>query len=171
MKPACLCCASLFAIAPYLLIACSGSRPLPSEPPPRAPPREASAENTPEARLVFSNCYLGNFRFASAGYDESVGDGPRSSGASEPSCAINADCIAQQGVVTPGDGAVAMECERGNCSCHLEALAPPHTVAEFQFSATCSSPEVMQRLIREHCLAGMDVKSSSQVPDETPSRN
>jgi hypothetical protein len=26
----------------------------------------------------------------------------------------------------------------------------------------CSTPEVMQQLIRDHCLAGIDVKASSQ---------
>lgn len=155
-----LCRAAFLAFGQYL-VACGGSPPLPSEPPPRMPPGEPSSENTPDARPVFSNCLLGNSRFTGAGYEESLGDTRHSSGATEPSCIIGANCIGQQGVTTTGDGAVLMKCERGQCSCHLEALAPPHTVVEFQFAAGCSSPEVMRQLILDHCLAGMDVKDRS----------
>jgi hypothetical protein len=79
--------------------------------------------------------------------------------------------IAQQGITTSGDGAVVMSCEHGQCSCHLEALAPPNAVVEFHFAATCSSREVMRQLIRNHCLAGMDVEDGSHQTDETPKGN
>jgi hypothetical protein len=162
------CSITLLAVRLSLVIACGGSAPVPSDPPPRVPSGEASSEKPAAARPVFSNCRLGSFRFASAGHDENASGGPRRSGTSEPSCAINADCIAQQGRTAPGDGAVVMECANGNCSCRLEALSAPNTVVEFDFAAVCSTPEVMQQLIREHCLAGMDVKASSQLSAETP---
>jgi hypothetical protein len=153
---------ALLAFASCLVIDCGGSPVAPSEPPARASVGEPSSPSTPETRPVFSNCRLGSFRFASAGHDENTTGGSRRSGTSEPSCAINADCIAQQGKTTPGDGTVVMECERGECSCRLEALVPPNAVVEFHFAATCSSPDVMQQLMREHCLIGMDVHTPSQ---------
>ena len=153
---------ALLAFASCLVIDCGGSPVAPSEPPGSVSVGEPSSTNTPETRPAFSNCRLGSFRFASAGHDENTGAEPRRSGTSEPSCAINADCIGQQGKTTPGDGTVVMECERGECSCRLEALAPPQRIVEFRFSATCSSPEVMQQLMREHCLIGMDVHTPSQ---------
>jgi hypothetical protein len=138
-----------------------------SEPSPKKPAGEQSSLNPPEARPVFSNCLLGNSRFRSAGHEDSLGDSRDSSAPSEPSCAIGANCIAQQGVASAGDGTVFMECKHGQCSCHLQALTAPHTVADFQFTAKCSSPELMRQLIRDHCLAGMDVKDPSDVPAET----
>jgi hypothetical protein len=161
VKPLRVCRTALLAMGPYLVLACGGSPVAPPEPPVRVPD-EPSSESSSEARPVFANCRLGSFRFASAGHDESVSGAARSAGSNEPNCAINADCIAQQGVTTHGDGAVAMECARGDCACRLESRTPPNTVVEFRFAATCSTPEVMERLIREHCLAGMDVKPASQ---------
>lgn len=171
MNPARLCHAALLAVGLYLVVACGSSRPVPSEAPQKTPPGKPSSEDTPKARPVFSNCLLGNSKFSNAGYAESLGDTRHSSNPSEPNCVIGANCIAQQGVTTSGDGAVLMKCERGQCSCHLEALAAPHTVVEFQFAANCSSPEVMRQLIRDHCLAGMDVKDRAHLPDETPNEN
>jgi hypothetical protein len=157
---------------PCWFVACGGSRQVPSEPrPPKVLPGERSSESTSEARPVFSNCFLGNSRFTSSGYEESLGDTRHSSDSSEPSCAIGANCIAQQGVATPGDGGVLMTCERGQCSCHLEALTPPHTVVDFRFAAKCSSPEAMRQLILDHCLAGMDVEDPAHLPGETPNEH
>lgn len=152
---------ALLAYASCLVIDCGGSPVEPFEPPARISVGRPSSTNTPETRPVFSNCRLGSFRFASAGHDENTTGSPRRSGTLEPSCAINADCIAEQGKTTPGDGTVIMECEGGNCSCRLEALAPPSTVVQFGFVASCSTPEVMQQLIKDHCLIGMDVRTSS----------
>lgn len=152
---------ALLAFASCLVIDCVGSPVAPSEPPARVSVGEPSSTATPETRPVFSNCRLGSFRFASAGHDENTTGGPRHSGTAEPSCAINADCIAQQGKTAPGDGTVVMECERGECSCRLEALAPPQRIVEFSFVARCTTPKVMQQLIKDHCLVGMDVRTSS----------
>lgn len=171
VKPARLCRTALLVVAPYLVVACGGSRPVLSEPQPKVAPGDPSSENTSGARPVFSNCLLGNSRFTSAGHEENPGDTRHGSRPSEPSCVIGANCVARQGVTTPGDGSVLMKCERGKCSCHLEALAPPHTAVDFRFAASCSSPEVMRQLIRDHCLAGMDVKERSHLPDATPNEN
>jgi hypothetical protein len=156
------CSIALRAITLSVVMACAGATSTPPELPPRASSEKVAA------RPVFANCRLGSFRFASEGHDEHGSGDPRPAAPSEPSCAINADCIAQQGRTTPGDGAVVMECASGNCSCRLESLAAPKTVLEFDFVASCSSPEVMQQLIRDHCLAGMDVEPSSQGSAETP---
>jgi hypothetical protein len=157
-----ICGIALRAISISVVMACASATSVPPELPPRASSEKAAA------RPVFANCRLGTFRFASEGHNEHGSDDRRPSEPSEPSCAINADCIAEQGRTTPGDGAVVMECASGNCSCRLEALAAPKTVFEFDFVASCSTPEVMQQLIRDHCLADMDVEPSSQGSAETP---
>jgi hypothetical protein len=146
----------LLAVGPYLaVIACSGSRPTPSEAPPKTPLVEPGVEKTPKAPLVFSNCYLGNSTIS--GSSCQAGASHRCPPPSEPSCSINADCIQEQGVTDPRDGSVYMDCKEGRCLCHLRAHAPPETVVEFEFAASCSSIEVMRQLMRDHCLAGMEV--------------
>ena len=55
-------------------------------------------------------------------------------------------------------------CSAGGCSCTLESLASPSAVLTFDFVATCSSPEVMRRLMREHCLKGMELEPESPQP-------
>lgn len=171
VKPTRLCRFAPLAFALYLVVACGGSRPVLSEPQPNVRPGDPSSENAPGTRPVFSNCLLSNSRFTSTGHEESLGDTRHSSRPSEPSCVIGANCVARQGVTTSGDGSVLMKCERGKCSCHLEALAPPHGAVDFEFAASCSSPEVMRQLIRNQCLAGMDVKERSHLPDATPNEN
>jgi hypothetical protein len=61
-------------------------------------------------------------------------------------------------------GSVYMDCKEGRCSCHLRAHAPPETVVQFEFAASCSSTEVMRQLMRDHCVTGMEVL-------EAPSEN
>jgi hypothetical protein len=145
----------LLAVGQYLIVACSGSRPVPSDPPSKTPPAEPTPEKIPDARLVFSNCYLGNSTIS--GSSCKAGPSHRCPPPSEPSCSINADCIQEQGVIDPRDGSVYMDCKEGRCLCHLRAHAPPETVVEFEFAASCSSIDVMRQLMRDHCLAGMEV--------------
>jgi hypothetical protein len=172
VKPDRLCRTLLLAVGPYVaVVACSGSRPVPSEPPPKTRPAEPTSEKTPDARLVFSNCHLGNAIFEGTRCQEGPSGGRRCPPPSEPSCTINASCIKQQGVITPRDGSVYMDCKEGRCSCHLRAHAPPETVVEFEFAASCSSLEVMRQLMRDHCLAGMEVIPRSGVPDAAPGEN
>lgn len=93
--------------------------------------------------------------------------GYRNGSPSEPSCTINASCIQQQGVIDPRDGSVYMDCKEGRCLCHLESHAEPRAVLEFEFAASCSSIEVMQQLMRDHCLAGMEVFPRAAESEET----
>lgn len=171
MKADRLCRAVLLALGPYLgVVACSGSRPAPSEPPPRTATTEPSVEKTPEARLVFSNCRLGNSTRSGSSCREGPSGGRRCPPPSEPSCTINASCIQQQGVIDPRDGSVYMDCKDGRCLCHLESHTPPRAVVEFEFAASCASVEVMQQLMRDHCLAGMEVLPEAGNQKSGPAR-
>jgi hypothetical protein len=51
VNPACLCGIALLAAGPYSVVACRGSRPVLSEPPPKAASGEPSSESAHEARL------------------------------------------------------------------------------------------------------------------------
>jgi hypothetical protein len=71
--------------------------------------------------------------------------------------------------LVPRDGSVYMDCKEGRCLCHLESHTPPRAVVEFEFAASCSSVEVMRQLMRDHCLAGMEVLPRAGESEERPS--
>ena len=71
-------------------------------------------------------------------------------------CSYNAECVAEQGVESPGDGFVELECRTGDeCSCRIEASAPASPAVTFSFQASCKTLEESKRLMLDHCMRGM----------------
>ena len=68
-------------------------------------------------------------------------------------CYVNAECVSEQGVTTPGDGSVELQCEGHDCVCRVQIFGPPPTSYEKRFDAECESSDQQDQLLRERCLS------------------
>lgn len=123
------------------VIACGSPPPAQSAPPPPTP--------------VLSNCVLHAGEAATASRTDVTPEGQDTVNI-ESVCSYNAECVAEQGVETPGDGFVELECRAdGECSCRVEPSAPASSAVTFSFRASCQTLEESERLMLDHCLKGM----------------
>jgi hypothetical protein len=78
---------------------------------------------------------------------------------SKAECSFNAECVRRQGISSPGDGNVSLECVGKRCICSLKPLsrsARP-TIFSFESDTPCSTGDMAERLILERCMAGLTV--------------
>ena len=81
----------------------------------------------------------------------------------EGSCWADAECLTDAG--DDVEAVVSMVCNKsGQCACRLRQKIPPVQHVEFQFPATCTSDEAVEKLMLEHCMKGMQMAAPS--PEE-----
>jgi hypothetical protein len=74
----------------------------------------------------------------------------------DSACSYDAECVAERGVETPGDGFVALRCGTGgDCSCRIEPSAPASAAVTFSFRSSCTTLDEGRRLMLDHCMKGM----------------
>lgn len=79
------------------------------------------------------------------------------------SCDFNAECVARHGKTSPTDGFADLECLDFKCTCKVNAIRQTPIVFSFTTTVSCSTQEIAQSLLIEHCMAGM-----SFVPARKP---
>lgn len=69
-------------------------------------------------------------------------------------CSAQAECSAEKGKVSAGDGAVSLACEGRACRCTIEPLAPPAapSVVRFAIAEPCTGDQQARALFQQHCL-------------------
>jgi len=74
-------------------------------------------------------------------------------------CSFNAECIREQGRDFEGDGDVELDCHDRSCSCSLRRWSPSNKTMSFSFQIDeiCSTADMAERLIRDHCMVGLKV--------------
>jgi hypothetical protein len=79
-------------------------------------------------------------------------------------CSFNAECIRQQGKDFAGDGDVEVDCRDRSCSCRLRRWFPADASLSFSFAIddVCSSTDMAERLLRDHCMAGLKVETRQE---------
>jgi hypothetical protein len=155
---------SALAMAAFsALIGCGKPQPTPIAPDPQSAQRSDAAAATPT--VVRSDCVL----HAGQVYVErsrSRGPGAQQGPEVQTSrCSFNAECIAEQGQVTDGDGDVYLACAEDDCSCRIVPLTPAREAVEFQFRAECVTDIQAKQLLVERCMKGMHVVPERPSPD------
>lgn len=85
------------------------------------------------------------------------------------SCWVDAECRADEGADSRGDGVVSMACEKdGQCTCRLKHDALPQTIVQARFSAVCATDDDARALLLEHCMKGMHMAPPRTPSDEPP---
>ena len=79
-------------------------------------------------------------------------------------CSFNAECIRQQGRNFAGDGDVELDCRGRSCSCSLRRWFPSDASLSFSFAIeeVCSTTDLAERLLRDHCMAGLRVDGQAE---------
>ena len=67
-------------------------------------------------------------------------------------CYMNAECIAQHGVETLGDGFAEIRCTGRSCKCRIEYLGHAPVTRELAFEADCEPSEQVDELLRKRCI-------------------
>jgi hypothetical protein len=124
------------------------------EPAPTVPAGVAGSGST---LPKLSNCVLHAGSVNVKARQEKGPDGTLGTAVQDARCTSNAECIAQQGQRTAGDGFVYLTCTNGDCSCRIEPDTPPAAPVEFHFQASCTTSAQAKQLLLDHCLAGMGV--------------
>jgi hypothetical protein len=83
---------------------------------------------------------------------------------------MDAECVERQGVATPGDRNVEIECRNRTCTCKVQPLAPraPPTRFRFTIDDPCASTERVQSLLLERCVRAT---KSGPLPKKPRSRH
>jgi hypothetical protein len=76
------------------------------------------------------------------------------------SCSANAECIANKGHDTAGDGFVRLDCTDRSCRCSIEPSGPSggkSSTTTFEASSPCTTSARAMQLIVEQCMPGLIV--------------
>jgi len=74
-------------------------------------------------------------------------------------CSFNAECIWIQGVASPGDGNVELDCVARRCTCRRTLLSASMTASTiaFQSEVPCGTADQAERLLIERCMTGLKI--------------